>query len=96
MSSLAASFLEDLDELSGSSEEEENVEEDVEMEEEDAEGLAAAKAKQMDVDALLKAAANSGAGLAAVAHLRRSDSYKRHMESVNLYMQKEASLDSQL
>ncbi|CAK4612299.1 hypothetical protein LEN26_009148 [Aphanomyces euteiches] len=95
MSSLAASFLEDLDELSGSSEEEENHEEDVDMEEEDAEAIAAAKQKQMDVDALLKAAANSGAGLSAVAHLRKSESYKRHMEAVSLYVQNEASLDSQ-
>ncbi|RHY03745.1 hypothetical protein DYB37_000860 [Aphanomyces astaci] len=100
MSSLAASFLEDLDELSGSSEEEEEelnqneVDDDVDMDGEDEEAAAASKAKQLDLDALLKAAANSGAGLAAVAHLRRSESYKRHLESVNMYMQKEATADT--
>ncbi|OQR85801.1 U4/U6 small nuclear ribonucleoprotein Prp31 [Achlya hypogyna] len=88
MSSLADSFLEDLDELSGSSGSESEHHEDDNMSDEGDEeaDAAAAMKKEADVDAILRAAANSGRGLAAVAQLRKKASYGEHIASVEAYL----------
>ncbi|OQR80462.1 U4/U6 small nuclear ribonucleoprotein Prp31, partial [Thraustotheca clavata] len=85
MSSLADSFLEDLDELSGSSSSG-SEQEDVEMTLDDEATAAETAKKEADVDAILRAAANSGKGLAAVAQLRKKTSYGEHMKSVDKYL----------
>ncbi|EQC36300.1 hypothetical protein SDRG_06405 [Saprolegnia diclina VS20] len=87
MSSLADSFLEDLDELSGSSSESDHHDDDdMGVEGDDGADAAETAKKEADVDAILRAAANSGQGLAAVAQLRKKASYGEHIKSVDAYL----------
>jgi U4/U6 small nuclear ribonucleoprotein PRP31 len=96
MSSLAASFLEDLDELSGSSSDDENVVDDMDMKDIPEHGdLENSNRNELDVDAILRSAAKSGQGLAAVAQLRQKESYKQHMVAVDKFLEKGTSMETQ-